>query len=254
MSDTFYQALVPLLPLVFAVAIEACSKAFRDTRRYRIGVIVCGILFSAITYAEMERERRTAERKAAVEQRKATAEREAAVEDTSVRVAARTSATVSDVLGRQFAENVAEIRNMKKYTVASAAEVHALLAKTETGEQKRQKVKEDLNRYIGMNNFVLGSCSTVSPPGHGGSSPQVCIDSSREWKSITLGYISGGLGELYLHRFDQAGVRRGDEAPPTGIGVDTNLDPYTRSEVVWAIYELKAKADVLREFIKELGQ
>jgi hypothetical protein len=125
MSDTFYQALVPLLPLVFAVGIEACGKNLRDTRRYRIGVIVCGILFSAITYAEMECERR-----------KAIVEREAAIQETSERVATRTSASVSDVLGRQFAETVGEVRNMRSATVANTAQVHALWEETQTGKQK----------------------------------------------------------------------------------------------------------------------
>lgn len=196
MSDTFYQALVPLLPLVFAVGIEVCGKSFRETRRYRIGVIVCGFLISVITYADMERERR-----------KAIVEREAAIQETSERVATRTSVNVSAVLGKQFAETVAEVRSMRQATVASTAEVHALFAETQTGKQKRQKVKENLNRYIGMNNSVTGPCHNTSPPGRGGTSAQICIDSAREWISMATGYISGSLGELYVNRFYQAGSR-----------------------------------------------
>jgi hypothetical protein len=242
MSDTLYQSLVPLLPLIFAVGIEVCGKSFRETRRYRAAVLVCGFLFSAITYAEMERERR-----------KAIVEREAAIQETSERVAVRTSASVSDVLGRQFAETLSEVRNMKLATIASTAEVHALFAETQTGKQKRQDVKEQLRRYVGMSNWVLVTCKTVSPPGRGGTNAQVCINDARAWVLGPTGYISGSLGELYLNRFGQAGLP-GNTETPSVTGVDPTLDRNTASEVYWAIHELEAKINVLNEFIKELDK
>jgi hypothetical protein len=244
MLDTFYPALVSFVATALGLAPGLWPEKFKRWP-YRIAAVICAILLGLGTYAVMEHERRTAESKA-------VKDREAAIQETSVRVASRTSASVSDVLGRLFAENVAEIRNMKKYTVGSAAEVHAIWQRDQTGEQKRQDVKEQLNRYIGMNTYVLGPCGNTSPPGRGGTSAESCLDSAREWKSMATGYISGSLGELYLHRFEQAGLRRNGEAPPTGV--DVNLDPHTRSEVSWAIYELKEKANVLKEFISELSQ
>jgi hypothetical protein len=162
MSETFYPWLVSF---VLGLAPGLWPEQFKRWP-YRIAAGICVIILGLGTYAVMVHERRTAERKAA-------ADREDVIQKTSARVAADTSASVSDVLGRQFAGNVAEIRNMKRYTVASAAEVHPIWQRDQTGEQKRQKVKEDLNRYIGMNNSVTGPCHNTSPPGRGGASAQI---------------------------------------------------------------------------------
>jgi hypothetical protein len=256
MSDIFYPALVSFVTIALGLAPGLWPERFRR-RPYQITAVICAILLGLGTYAVMDHDRRKAEDQRQQDQRKAAVEREGVIQETSVRVSAELTKQYANTVSSQ-AQKIGElegyiqsqgkdVRDVKKYTVA-------IWQRDQTDEQKKQEVKENLDRYIGMNNFVLGPCGQVGPPGHGGTSPQVCIDSSREWKSITLGYISGSLGKLYVDRFVKAGVRRGDEAPPTGIGVDTNLDPYTRSEVVWAMYELKAKADVLREFIRELGQ
>ena len=71
---------------------------------------------------------------------------------------------------------------------------------------------------------------------------------------MATGYISGSLGELYVNRFYQAGSRHNGDPPATGIDLTWTLDPYIRAEVSWTIYELEAKANVIKEFIKELGQ
>jgi len=68
---------------------------------------------------------------------------------------------------------------------------------------------------------------------------------------MATGYISGSVGELYVNRFYQAGSRHNGDPPATCI--DPNLDPYIRAEVSWTIYELEPKANVIKEFIKELG-
>jgi hypothetical protein len=57
-STTSSSRLFHFCRLSFAVGIELCSKSFRETRRYRAAVIVCGFLSTAMSYVEMERERR----------------------------------------------------------------------------------------------------------------------------------------------------------------------------------------------------
>jgi hypothetical protein len=252
MRDLIFQGVVVLLPFFYGVGIEACPKEFRDTVRYRRWVLICGALFSLITFCELGYERH-----------KSTAERETAVEESAAKTAA--------ILGKQYAASDAsqklrigelegfiqsqgkDVRDVKKYTVASTAEIHALFEQNQTGKQKRQDVKEQLRRYVGMSNMVLGTCRTVSPPGRGGTSAQVCINDARAWTFGATGYISGSLGELHLNRFDRAGLR-GNAETPQGTGGDPSLDPNTASEVYWAIHEVKAKVDVLQEFIKELSQ
>jgi hypothetical protein len=251
MRDLILQGVVVLLPFLYGVGIEACPKEFRETVRYRRWVLICGALFSLITFCELGYERH-----------KSTAERETAVEESAAKTAA--------ILGKQYAASDAsqklrigelegfiqsqgkDVRDVKKYTVASTAEIHALFEQNQTGKQKRQDVKDQLHQYLGMSTSVFGQCNSVSPPNRGGANAQVCINDARAWIFGTTAYISGSLGELYVHRFVQAGSQHNADTPVSGV--DSNLDPYTRSEVYWAIIEVKAKADVLQEFIKELSQ
>ncbi len=113
-------------------------------------------------------------------------------------------------------------------------------------------MKEKLRQYVVNSNMAFASCNTVSPPGHGGTSAQVCLNTALAWILGTAGYISGSLGELYVHRFEQAGSQRNADTPVTGV--DAGLDPNTRANVYWIIYQVKAKVNVLQEFIKELDQ
>src|ERR1700736_1050162 len=104
MLDTFYPALVGFVTIALSLAPGLWPEQFKRYP-YRIAAVICAILLGLGTYAVMEHERRTAESKA-------VKDREAAIQETSVRVAASTSASVADVLGRQFAETVAEVRGM----------------------------------------------------------------------------------------------------------------------------------------------
>jgi hypothetical protein len=250
MLDTFYPALVSFVTIALGLAPGLWPDRFKK-RPYQITAVICAILLGIGTYAVMDRDRR-----------KAAVEREEVIQETSVRVSADLTKQYANTVSTQ-AQKIGElegfiqsqgkdVRDVKKYTVASTTEIHALFEQNQTGKQKRQEVKDQLNRYVGMNNSARGRCRTVSSPGRGGISPENCIDSAREWISMATGYISGSLGELYLNRFYQAGSRHNGDPP--AIGIDPNLDPYIRAELARTMYELEAKANVIEEFIKELGQ
>jgi hypothetical protein len=88
-----------------------------------------------------------------------------------------TSARVLAELTKQYAETVSsqaqkigelegfiqsqgkDVRDVKKYTVASAAEVHALFEGTQTGKQKRHDLKERLNAYANSSSGAFGQCN-----------------------------------------------------------------------------------------------
>lgn len=164
------------------------------------------------------------------ERRKSTREREAAIQETSVRVSASTSASVADVLGRQFAENVGEVRNLRQAIVANTGRLNALWEESQSGKQKRQDVRDRLNGYVGMSNSVFGLCHAVGPPNHGETSAQVCLDDARQWTSSVAGYISGSLGDLYLNRFEPAGLPNNSEVAQL-TGIDSNLDARIAAQV-----------------------
>jgi hypothetical protein len=170
MLDTFYPALVSVVTIALGLAPGLWPEQFKRWP-YRIAAGICAILLGLGTYAVMEHERRTAESKA-------VKDREAAIQETSVRVAASTSASVADVLGRPFAETVAEVRGMRKETVASTAEVHALVAETRTGKQKRQTVIDEINNRIKRTGLIFDICRSAGPPGSGGSHPEHAIASA----------------------------------------------------------------------------
>jgi len=237
MLDTFYQWLVVLLPFVFAVGIELCSKNFRETRRYRVAVLISGIVFSAITYVEMEHERR-----------KSVAEQVAAIQDTSERVATKTSAGVSAVLGAQFAETVAavhqqtgEVRNMGK-------QLKLLWEHTDTGEQKRQTLIDGISKRTKWANTIFDICRSAGPPGSGGSHPEECTNMISLWTTEVRGYISESLGQTYVNRFEQAGnPTHLASAPRLG------LDPRSAPLIELQVREVESRVDALKEFVKELA-
>jgi hypothetical protein len=261
MLDTLYPALVAFVTIALGLAPGLWPEQFKR-RPYQITVGICAILLGLGTYAVMEHERRKSARERAeekhqaevdreAEQRKAAIDREAAIQETSARVSASTVASVSDVLGRQFAKTLSEVRGMRKDTVASAAEVHAIWQRDQTGEQKRQDIRDRLQGYASASGSPSLKCSMVSAPGRGGTSAQSCIDDARAWIEGTTGYISGSLGEKYVSRFRQAGARGNSEAPNLE---PSYLDPNIAVRVYWARHELEAKVDALKEFIKELGK
>src|ERR1700733_11250603 len=107
MLDTFYQWLVNFLTIALGLVIGLWAKLF-ERRGCRIAAGICGIVLGIATFAEMEYERRKSTRERTEEKHQAAIDREAAIRETSVQVAARNSATVADILGRQFADNVTE--------------------------------------------------------------------------------------------------------------------------------------------------
>jgi hypothetical protein len=157
MPDTFYQWLLIVLPVALGAAMGSWPKRFEKVG-YRIAVGIFCVLYSVGTYIEMMHEKKN------------TA---AEVQENGI----ETSARVSAELTKQYAETVSsqaqkigelegfiqsqgkDVRDVKKYTVASAAEVHALFEGTQTGKQKRQDLKERLNAYANSSSGAFGQCN-----------------------------------------------------------------------------------------------
>jgi hypothetical protein len=178
------------------------------------------------------------------ERRKAATDLEAAIQKTSVRVATRTAASVSDILGRQFADTVAELQSMKKVAAASATEVHAIWEDTQSGKQKRKTLINYLNARILQATGILDYGSSVGPPGSGGSPAQYFTEQALNWTTIVGAYLLGSLGQSYADRFDQARLA----STPR-----TSLDPKSASRIEIQVRELEAKMDTLKQFVKELA-
>jgi hypothetical protein len=79
MPDTIYPALVAFVTIALSLAPALWPERFKRLP-YQITAVIFAILLGISTYAVIERERSTADHKAAVEQRKSALEREAAID------------------------------------------------------------------------------------------------------------------------------------------------------------------------------
>jgi hypothetical protein len=246
MRDLIFQGIVVLLPFFYGVGIEACPKDFRDTPRYRRWALICGAVFSLVTFCELGYERH-----------KSTAERETAVENSAAKTAA--------ILGKQYAASDAaqklkigelegfiqsqgkDVRDVMKSTAANTEQLRLLREQNETGKQKRQTVIDEINNRIKRTGLVFDTCRSVGPPGSGGSHPEGCNSIGSYWITEVRGYILGSLGQTYADRFDQAGN-------PTHLASAPRLalDPRSAPLIELQVREVESRVDALKEFVKEL--
>jgi hypothetical protein len=252
MRDLIFQGIVVLLPFFYGVGIEACPKEFRETSRYRRWVLICGALFSLITFCELGYERH-----------KSTAERETAVEDSAAKTAA--------ILGKQYAASDAsqklkigelegfiqsqgkDVRDVKKYTVANTAQIHALWEQNETGKQKRDALIDLIKKRIDRGVWVLSVCANVGPRGSGGVTLRQCVEGADSWTSEATGLLYGSLGPLYVDRFAGA-VPTQLGGPSHGSDPRLELDPDSFSQWSQTIHEMDGRVNILKEFVKELAK
>jgi hypothetical protein len=115
------------------------------------------------------------------------------------------------------------------------------------GKQKIEKIEKQISNQIEASRRVLGKCSSVSPPGQGGSRAQWCLDDIERWNSTARSYILGSLGESYENRFDGAGSRDNLKSKP-----ETTLDSQSSSEIEIPVLQTEARVNVLKQFVTEL--
>jgi hypothetical protein len=100
MVDHLLGWLVIILPTLFALGIEVVSKEIKEHPGWRIGVIIFGVGLSALTWFQMSRTNKAN-----------NVDRENAIVETSKRVSAAVSESVTKAVGEQYKQTIADLHS-----------------------------------------------------------------------------------------------------------------------------------------------
>jgi hypothetical protein len=178
MPDIVLGWAVIILPTLFAVALELVSKEIRDNRIWRWGVLLFGIILSALTFWQQARATFNAQRDQELAIQK-TAEKLSS--DIAPRVAAETSGRVTDILNKQYGsvisglyQQILDLSNTEKnqshlrekeIALASAVSADVIYAgdRLQIWNRGRTNLYMWGNKYDGEPND-LGNEAVVIPP------------------------------------------------------------------------------------------